>query len=106
MRKDVAVPSVVEDIQFKVVKGASEAFAPKSAEMEYAAALVSEVVALETPHHRLLLALGGHAVVVMSPAIRIHDQRALAADLEPLPENVLLAGLVLAEEVIVGPRIS
>ena len=68
MRKDVAVPSVVEDIQFKVVKGASEAFAPKSAEMEYAAALVSEVVALETPHHRLLLVLSGLAVLVMSLA--------------------------------------
>ena len=74
--------------------------------MDDAVALVGEVVGPETSHHRPLFLLGDLAVVVMSPAIRIHDQRALVADLEPVAEDVLLAGLVLAEEAVVGSRKS
>ena len=72
--------------------------------MDDAVAFVLEAVAPEAPHHRALLFLSSLAVVVMSPAIMVHDQRPLVADLEPLPEDVLLAGLVPAEEAVVRSR--
>ena len=61
--------------------------------MDDAVALVLEAVAPEALHHLGLLLLGSLAAMMMSPAIMIHDQRPLVADLEPLPEDVLLAGL-------------
>ena len=61
--------------------------------MDDAVALMDEAVAPEAPHHLVLLLLGSLAVVMMSPAVMVHDQRALVSDLEPLPEDILLACL-------------
>ena len=58
-----------------------------------AVALVLEAVAPEAPRHLVLLLLGGLAAMMMSPAIMVHDQQALVSDLEPLPEDILLACL-------------
>ena len=54
-------------------------------------ALVGEVILLKAPHHHLLLVLSDLAAMMMSPAILVHDQRALVADVEPVAEDVVPA---------------